>query len=123
MCTSELKIFVSGGSVSEAIADHTIMNNTRGFWYPNDLAIDYVTPFLLDALDIYCEWVLPLLGHTMQHLGSWQCFIFQLNLEDDPALLLKSDQFIESGEKNAREDVGSFYYLINVITNGHQHYY
>ena len=50
MCTSELKIFVSGGSVSEAIADHTIMNNTRGFWYPNDLAIDYVTPFLLDAL-------------------------------------------------------------------------
>ena len=52
------------------MVDHTIMNNTRGFWYPNDLAIDYVTPFLLDALDIYCEWVLPLLGHTMQHLGS-----------------------------------------------------
>ena len=53
----------------------------------------------------------------MQQLVSWQCFIFQLNLEDDPALLLKSDQFIESGEKNAREDVGSFYYLINVITS------
>ena len=47
-----------------------------------------------------------LLGHTMQHLGSWQGFFFSISTEDDPALLLKSGEAVKSF---AREDVGSFY--------------